>query len=218
MSSPFAPGAGQQYPAGQPYPSGQPVPAGPQYPAGPQPAGAPHPGQQHPGHQPVAQHTARSEKRSQPPRGVAEVTIARIRQHANRVVIPSLVLIVCAAFIGYSFRELREPGPWLWWGIIAAVALVALGLIPIILWLRTRYTITTYRTSTRKGQPNNTTHDMPHHLVSSVEMRRNAWQAIFGSGTITLLSVTGLRLQLRDVPNAVTVTQALRELTGNPER
>jgi hypothetical protein len=49
-------------------------------------------------------------------------------------------------------------------------------------------------------------------------MHRNGWQAIFGSGTITLLSVSGLRLQLRDVPNAVTVTQALRELTGNPER
>lgn len=175
------------------------------------------PFQQQPQRQQPQQHQA-PQHQHQPSRGIAEVTIARIRQHAVRVVIPALVIIVCAGFIGYSFRELREPGPWLWWGIIAAVALILLGLAPIVLWLRTRYTITTYRTSTRKGQPQNTTHEIPHHLVSSVEMRRNAWQAIFGSGTITLLSVSGLRMQLRDVPNAVTVTQALRELTGNPER
>ncbi|UQN14429.1 PH domain-containing protein [Gulosibacter sp. ACHW.36C] len=196
MSSPFAPGGGHPQHAGAPQAAGQPQASGPAHP---------------PRHaQPVHQ--------AQPPRGVAEVTIARIRQHANRIVIPSLVTIVCAAFIGYAFRELRESGPWLWWGIIAAVALLLLGLVPIILWLRTRYTITTYRTSTRKGQPHNTTNELPHHLVSSVEMHRNGWQAIFGSGTITLLSVSGLRMQLRDVPNAVTVTQALRELTGNPER
>jgi uncharacterized membrane protein YdbT with pleckstrin-like domain len=171
---------------------------------------AQHASQQHASQQHAAQHHA--------PRAVAEVTIARIRKHAIRVVLPSLVMIACAGVIGYSFREVREPGAWLWWGILAGAAFVALGLVPVIAWLRTRYTITTYRTTTRKGQTTNTTHDLPHHQVASVEMRRNAWQSIFGSGTIVLLSVSGLRLELRDVPNAVTVTQALRELTGNPAR
>lgn len=196
------PNPGQQQP-GQLYPgrphSGQPHPGQPHH-------GQPHPEQPNPA-QPSPAHPNRPEFR-----------VAAVRQHARRVIVPSLILIAASGFIGYCFRGLRDPGDWLWWGILAGVAAVLLGFVPILAWLRNRYQITTVRTISRRGLLRSAKREIAHHQVVNVEMKRNPWQALFGSGTIRLTAVNGRVFELKDVPNAVTITQALRELTGNINR
>ncbi|MDJ1371328.1 PH domain-containing protein [Gulosibacter molinativorax] len=147
-----------------------------------------------------------------------EFRVAAMRQHARRVILPSLILIAAAAVIGYSFRGLREPGDWVTWAVIAGIVAVLFGIAPIVAWLRHRYEITTVRTMSRRGLIRSVKREIAHHQVVKVEMQRNPWQAIFGSGTIYLTAVNGRVFDLKDVPNAVTVTQALRELTGNVNR
>ncbi|MGO1544662.1 MAG: PH domain-containing protein [Gulosibacter sp.] len=147
-----------------------------------------------------------------------EFRIAAIRQHARRTIIPSLILIAAGAVIGYSFRGLREPGDWTTWAIIAGAVALVFGVAPIIAWLRHRYQVTTVRTVSRRGLFKAAKREIAHHQVTKVVMRRNWWQALFGSGNIELTAVNGRVFEMRDVPNSVTVAQALRELTGNVNR
>lgn len=147
-----------------------------------------------------------------------EIRVAAVRQHARRVILPSLILIAAAGFIGYCFRGLREPGDWMLWAILAGVAALIFGLVPIIAWLRHRYQITTVRTISGRGLIRSVKREIAHHQVVKVAMKRSPWQALFGSGTILLTAVNGRIFEVKDVPNAVTVTQALRELTGNVNR
>lgn len=152
------------------------------------------------------------------PTVTVEQRVARLHQHAVRLVIPCLVIIAAAGILGFASRELREHGPWLWWGAGATGAAILLGLVPIIVWLSIRYTITNTRVKTRRNLRGNTVHELAHRQVSHITMRRNWWQSMLGSGTIVLESADAARLILRDVPNAVTVTQALRELAGVHEQ
>ena len=144
-----------------------------------------------------------------------EPVLARLHRHARILVVPSLILVAAAGVIGYSFRGLRDPEYWGGWLVLAIVAAVLLGLVPIFAWLRNRVIITTGSTTRLRGLVRSTPTTMPHHLVVAVETKRNAWQSMFGSGNVTLVGLDGRRLELRDVPNMVTVAQALRELTGN---
>ena len=143
---------------------------------------------------------------------------ARLHSHARGLVIPCLILIAAGGFIGYSMRGLREGGSWLTWAWLVGIAAVLLGLVPILAWLRNRVVITRFATRRFRGLVRSNRVELPHHHVTDVQVRRNAWQAIFGSGTVVLTGFDGRRLELFDVPNAVTVAQALRELGGVPDR
>ena len=144
-----------------------------------------------------------------------EPVLARLHRHARRLVLPCVILIGAAALFGYSFRTVRDPSWSSMWGYLAIAAAVLLGLIPILGWLRNRVVITTGSTVRFQGLLRSRRVIMPHHLVTRVDTKRNAWQAMFGSGDVTLTALDGRQLTLRDVPNMVTVAQALRELTGN---
>lgn len=144
-----------------------------------------------------------------------EPVLARLHRHARVLLVPCLILIGAAAVAGYSFRGMRDPEYWTGWLPVAIAAGVLFGLLPIIAWLRHRIVITTGSTTVVKGLLVGRPTTLPHHLVAQVDTRRNGWQAIFGSGNVILTAVDGRRLELHDVPNMVTVAQALRELTGN---
>lgn len=204
---PFQPPVGEPaLPAGSPQAAPQPMHESMQQ----QPSAQPH----QPG--PLAQPSPANASPAHPVR--PEIRVAAVRQHARRVIPPSLILIAAAGFIGYCFRGLREPGDWMLWAILAGIAALIFGLVPIIAWLRHRYQITTVRTISSRGLIRSVKREIAHHQVVKVEMKRSPWQALFGSGTILLTAVNGRIFEVKDVPNAVTVTQALRELTGNVNR
>lgn len=146
---------------------------------------------------------------------MSEWRLATLHLHGRGLILPSLMLIGATGFIGYAMRGLRDGGSWLMWAGIAAVVAVLLGLLPIIGWLRHRVVITTVKTVQRHGFLGVKKREMPHHHVARVTLKQNSWQRLFGSGDVVLDAVNGARLQLHDVPNVVTVAQALRELTGN---
>jgi len=133
-------------------------------------------------------------------------------------VLPCLVLIAAGGFLGYATRGLREGGMWATWAALVVLGALLLGVVPILAWLRNRVVITTTESRRFRGLLRSTRVALPHHHVADVAMRRNPWQALFGSGTVVLTGLDGRRLELPDVPNAVTVAQALRELTGIPDR
>lgn len=143
-----------------------------------------------------------------------ELMIARIRQHARGVLLPSIACIIGAGLIGYSTQEWREAGSGLPFFLGGLVLVVILGLLPIGVWLRHRYSITSVRTTRRGGVRNGQASELLHHQVASVTVRQNGWQRLFGSGTVRLTGFDGRVLELRDVPNVVTVSKALRELAG----
>lgn len=151
-----------------------------------------------------------------PPVQQLEFQLAKLHQHARGLVLPCLVLIASGAFIGYAMRGLREGGSWIAWAIVVGIAAVVLGLLPILAWLRNRVVITNIATTRFTGLFNSRRQVMAHFDVVEVQMRRNGWQALFGSGNVWLIARDGRRVELRDVPNVVTVAGALRELAGLP--
>ncbi|MFD2674591.1 PH domain-containing protein [Gulosibacter bifidus] len=146
--------------------------------------------------------------------GAPEVVIARIHRHARGVILPSIAMIVGAGFLGFSTSELREAGSGISYLLIGVALTLLLGLAPLIVWLRQRFTVTSKRTTSRGSLSKGQSGEMLHHQVASVVTRQNGWQKLFGSGTIRLTGFDGRVLELNDVPNVVTVSAALRELSG----
>lgn len=145
---------------------------------------------------------------------LSEWRLAKLHLHGRGLVLPSLILIAAAAFAGYSTRGIRDGGPWTTWGMIAIAIGFFFGLLPIIGWLRHRVVVTSNSTTQFHGFFGMKKRVMQHHHVDQVSLRQNGWQKLFGSGDVMLNAYTGQRLVLHDVPNAVTVAQAMRELTG----
>lgn len=143
-----------------------------------------------------------------------ERVVARLHSHGRGLVLPALVLIAAGGVLGFASRGLREEGPWLVWALLAGFGALLFGIVPVLGWLRNRTVVTTASTTRYSGLLRNHRVSLHHAHVADVRMRRNAWQALYGSGTVVLTAIDGRRLELFDVPNAVTVTQALRELTG----
>lgn len=144
----------------------------------------------------------------------SELMIARVRRHGRGVVLPSIACIIGAGLLGYSTVGLRESGAGMP-ALLGGLALVLLlGLVPIAVWLRHRYSITSMRTIRRGGFGGDRTTELLHHQVASVTTKQNAWQKLFGSGDIRLTGFDGRILELNDVPNMVTISGALRELSG----
>ena len=140
-----------------------------------------------------------------------EVSVLRFRRHGHRLVLPSLVLIVTAWAAGFWIGTLPET----WMNIAAAVGAVAIavlfGVLPVLMWLAHRTTVTSRRVIVRKGLLASTRSELALARVREVRLRRGPLQRLRGSGTIELLhGAEALRLQ--DVPGAAGVADALHDL------
>lgn len=140
-----------------------------------------------------------------------EVIVLRFRRHGHRLVLPSLVLIVTAWAAGFWIGNFPEP----WMNVAAAITAVAIavlcGMLPVLVWLAYRTTVTTRRVIVRKGLLASTRSELALSRVREVRLRRGPLQRLRGSGTIELLhGAEALRLQ--DVPGAVRVADALHDL------
>lgn len=212
------PGAGHQpfppHPQYAPQP-GVPAPSAQQQPAAPQPAPAGNLSDIHYRlDAPLPTQVSAPAPRVNGKNGAPEVVIARMHRHARGVILPSIALIVGAGLLGLSTSELREAGSGISYLLIGLALTLLLGLAPLIVWLRQRFTITSKRTTSRGSLTKGQSGEMLHHQVASVVTRQNGWQKLFGSGTIRLTGFDGRVLELNDVPNVVTVSAALRELSG----
>lgn len=143
-----------------------------------------------------------------------ESVVIRLRPHGRRLVIPCIVLVVGAGGLGVATGGFGSPlATGL--GVAGIVLLVfAVGLVPVVVWLRTNYILTTHRVITVDGLVGRREREIDLGDVVDVSARRGPLQSVFGSATIDLTAVTGRRVRLGDVPDARIVTESLRELSA----
>jgi membrane protein YdbS with pleckstrin-like domain len=141
-----------------------------------------------------------------------EAVVARLRPHARRLFLPTLVLIAASAAFGYFYGSFDEPWQNLVLLIGVVVAVLLLWLLPLLSWLGSHYTITTRRIVIRSGFFVRARQEMLHSRGYDVTVRKNAMQSLFGSGNIEINTGLDHPVVLKDVPGADLVQSALHDL------
>jgi membrane protein YdbS with pleckstrin-like domain len=147
----------------------------------------------------------------------AERVVARLRQHARRLLWPSVALILVSGSAAYFGSILRG---WIVFPISSAAFLLALFffLLPLSRWLATRYTVTTRRVVLRSGLLVRERTELLHSRGYEVTLRTSWLQGLFRTGTIIIRTVNLDQMAyLRDVPHAQIVVDALHDLIENSQ-
>lgn len=141
-----------------------------------------------------------------------EKIVARLRPHVRVLAWPTLLLFALAGATGYFYGNMPEP--WQNPAVLAgAIVLAVLGwLLPLVLWLTKRYTITTRRIIFRHGLFVRTRQELLHSRGYDVSVRQNWLQAAFHSGTVLINSGMEHPLVVKDVPNVDLVQSVLHDL------
>lgn len=149
-----------------------------------------------------------------------ERVIARVRSHARALALPSLLLVLVCAGVGYLGGSLPEA--WQNLAVLGlAVLLVVVGwFVPLCGWLARNYTVTSRRTVLRSGVFVRTRQEVLHSRVVDVTVRKSALQSLFGSGDVLIGVGSPRPVVLRDVPSPDLVADALHELVerSRPDR
>jgi len=150
---------------------------------------------------------------------VPEAVVARLRPHGRALFWPSLALILILGATGYFYGTFAEP--WQNIAVLAGALLlgILLWLLPLLHWLGRHYTITTRRIVLRSGFFVRVRQELLHSRGYDVSVRKNAMQAMFGSGDVLINTGLDKPIVLRDVPGANLVQSALHdlmELSQNP--
>ena len=141
-----------------------------------------------------------------------EVLVVRLRRHAS-VLIPSVLLLLATTFAAGFFIGWFDE---LWQNLVAAVAAVALiiggVLLPFTIWLGNTVTVTTRRVIVRRGVLTRSRSEIALVRVREIRSRASIWQRLVRSGTVQLITDAGQQIDLRDVPKANQLIDALHEL------
>jgi membrane protein YdbS with pleckstrin-like domain len=125
---------------------------------------------------------------------------------------PSVVLILAAGGVGYFAGRFTE----LWQNALlystAAAALLLLFILPLGFWLSKRYTITTRRLIIRHGFFVRVRQELLHSRGYDVTLSRSWLQSAFRSGDVRINAGLERPVELRDVPRADLVQDALHDL------
>ncbi len=159
----------------------------------------------------VTQPTAYGGRPPTPPPGAPapELLVAKFRAHARRLFWSALVLVGVAGATAYFYDNL--PAPFENWMLLAAGGLLVLLLvvIPYLVWVSRRYTITTRRVIARWGVLARHRQELPHARGYEIAQRRGPLQRLWGCGTLTLDNGVDAPLRLVNVPNAALVHEVL---------
>ncbi|MBS1906016.1 MAG: PH domain-containing protein [Actinobacteria bacterium] len=152
-----------------------------------------------------------------PPPGVSaeERLIARFHPHARHLFWSALVLIVVAGATGFFTDNLPAPiagwaKDWMLWTAAGALVLL-LVVVPYVVWLSRRVTITTRRVIVRDGIGIRRSTEMSHARGYTISVRRGPLQRLAGAGTVLLSNGVDAPLRLRDVPNVALVQETLTD-------
>ena len=128
------------------------------------------------------------------------------------LILPAVLLMAVAGGTAYATAVLPEL-----WQRLAVVGLALLVvvpgcLLPFIVWLTRRTTITTRRIILRSGVIVSTRQELLHSRGYDVTVRRTWGQSAFGSGDVRINTGHDHPVVLRDVPKPQLVQAALEEL------
>lgn len=146
-----------------------------------------------------------------PPQGtpVPELLIARMRPHARRLFWSALIVVAACAAVGFFYDNLPEPftNPMLL--AAGAAVVVVLAIIPLMVWLSRRYTITTRRVIVADGMFSRHRREISHARGYTVNLRRGPLQRLWGTGTLSLSNGVEPPLRLVNIPHARLVHEVL---------
>jgi membrane protein YdbS with pleckstrin-like domain len=141
-----------------------------------------------------------------------EVVVTRLRRHASILTVPVIVLLATAFAAGFFIGSL--PDAWMNWLAIAVTLLliVALGLLPLSIWLGNTTTVTTRRVIVRRGLLTRTRTEVALGRIREIRVRASLWQRAFRTGTIQLVTDLDNPVELVDAPGVNGVVDMLHEL------
>lgn len=147
-----------------------------------------------------------------PARDSAEHVVVRLRRSARVLLGPALVFVVVCGATGYWWGRLSPP--WLNSAlpIVAAVVVVALCLVPVLLWLNRVTIITTRRLIVQRGFLVRERRELLLVRSSEATLRRGPLQLLAGSGDVIVHADSQGRMVLHDVPRARLVHRAVADL------
>lgn len=141
-----------------------------------------------------------------------EVLVVRLRRHARVLIVPALVLLGTAFAAGFFIGSFDELWQNLLAVAIAVILVIAAVLLPLTIWLGNTITITTRRVIVRRGVLTRTRSELALARIREMRSRASVLQRLFRSGTIQLLTDGDQQVELRDVPQASQLIDALHEL------
>lgn len=147
--------------------------------------------------------------------GRDESPVTSMRTHAKVLIVPSLVLILLAALLGFAIAFIPQSmKPWATYAAVGVfvILFVWLVLVPFLRWMTSTYTITDRRIITRKGIINKVGHDLPLRRINNVNYERSITDRMLGCGTLILETAAGQPLVLPDVPQVERVHVLITEL------
>lgn len=146
-----------------------------------------------------------------PPPGapVPEMLIARVRGQARNLGWSALVLIAAAGAVGFLYDNLPSPFTNVMLVLAAALIVVILVLVPFVIWLSRRYTITTRRVIAADGLFLRKRRELGHGRGYTIAVRRSPLQRLWGAGTLVLSNGVDAPLRLVNVPHARLIHEVL---------
>lgn len=141
-----------------------------------------------------------------------EHLVASLRSHGRAMFWPSIILIATVGGAFFFYGRFTET----WQNVAVAAGAILLiilcWLLPLLGWLSRKYTITTRRIILRRGFFVRIRQELLHSRGYDVTVRKNALQAMFGSGDVRINTGLEHPVVLKDVPGANLVQSALHDL------
>lgn len=141
----------------------------------------------------------------------SEAVVARLRPHARAIIVPTALLVLVAAMVGFLGGVLTQT----WQLVTMAVAGLALlfgWLLPLLRFAARNYTITTRRIVVRSGIVVRVRQELLLSRGSDVTVRKSPIQSLLGSGDVIVNAGYESTVILHDVPSANLVQAALHDL------
>jgi uncharacterized membrane protein YdbT with pleckstrin-like domain len=144
-----------------------------------------------------------------------EQVVVHKHPHWKLVLLPIVVLLVVVA-LGSFLGALVASQPWAPWawlglGVVGAVLIIWLTLVPVIRWRTTHFVITTRRVLVREGVLARHGIDIPMSRINSVQFRHTLLERILGCGTLIIESASDEPLEFDDIPDVERVHTLLYE-------
>ncbi|MCW2778795.1 MAG: rane-flanked domain protein [Frankiales bacterium] len=135
-----------------------------------------------------------------------EDVLLDLRPHAKALVLPVLALLLVVGAAGFAAAQLGH-GPVV--GVVAALLLVRLSLVPFLRWRATRFLLTDERLALRSGVLTRTGRDVPLSRVDEVTFTQTLLQRLQRCGTLVVAAGDAEPFVVRDLGRVEAVQRAV---------
>lgn len=140
--------------------------------------------------------------------------------HWKMLVLPVLAFLLIVAAGAYLAALVAEQTwgqyAWIAVGVLGAIGVVWLTLVPLLRWRTTHFVVTNRRVLVREGVLTRSGIDIPLNRVNSVQFRHSIVERMLGVGTLMVESASDEPLEFDDIPQVERVHSLLYQQV-NPD-